>query len=260
MINNEIELINKICETITHVLHEMNSETNKVNEIIHLASVMDKGTLHSIDDELDKIIRQTKKKIKIMLENTTPKTNTSTPKTNTSTPKTNTSTPKTKTNTSTPKTNTSTPKTNTNTSKTNTSTPKTKTNTSTPKTNTSTSKTKTNTSTPKTNTTTPKTNTSTPKTNTSTPKTNDKVDIENHRSELNKTINNIKTILDCFVCEKFMNEKFITRNLNKDEILLCSMNNSMKGFKIINKIVIYRDLISLITEKNTKAMKQGITI
>ena len=161
-----------------------------------------------------------------MLENTTPKTNTSVPKTNTSTPKTNTSSPK--TNTSTPKTNTSTPKTNT--------------------------------STPKTNTSTPKTNTSTPKTNTSTPKTNDKVDIENHRSELHKTINNIKTILDFFVCEKFMYEKFITRNLNKDGILLCSIYNSMKGVTIINKIATYRDLISLIIEKNTKAMKQDIII
>ena len=196
----------------------MNSETNKVNEIIHKASVMDKDTLHLIDDKLDKIIRETRKKTKIMLVNTTPRTNTSTPKTNTSTPKTNTSTPK--TNTSIPKANTSTPKTNTSTSKTNTSTPKTK------------------------------TNTSTPKTNTSTPKTNDKVDIENHRSELHKTINNTKTILDCFVCEKFMNEKFITRNLNKDGILLCSINNLMKGFKIINKIAIYRDLISLIIKKN----------
>ena len=191
----------------------------------------------------------------------TPKTNTSTPKTNTSTPKTNTSTPKTntstpKTNTSTPKTNTSTPKTNTSTPKTNTSTPKT--NTSTPKTNTSTPKT--NTSTPKTNTSTPKTNTSIPKTNASIPTTNDRVDIENHRSELHKIINNIKTILDSFVCEKFMNEKLITRNLNKDGILLCSINNSMKGIKIINTIAIYRDLISLIREKNTKAMKQDITI
>ena len=41
-----------------------------------------------------------------------------------------------------------------------------------------------------------------------------------------------------------MNEKFITRNLNKDGVLLCSINNSMKGVKIINKIVIYRDLIN----------------
>ena len=62
MINNEIELINKICETITHVLHEMNNETNKVNEIIHKASVMDKDTLHLIDDKLDKTVRQTRKK------------------------------------------------------------------------------------------------------------------------------------------------------------------------------------------------------
>ena len=34
----------------------------------------------------------------------------------------------------------------------------------------------------------------------------------------------------------------------------------MNGVKIINEIVIYRDLISLITEKNTKTMKQVITI
>ena len=57
-----------------------------------------------------------------------------------------------------------------------------------------------------------------------------------------------------------MNEKFITRNVNKDGILLCSINNSKKGVKIINKIAIYRDLISLIREKNTKAMKQDVTI
>ena len=94
-----------------------------------------------------------------------------------------------------------------------------------------------NTSTPKTKINT-NTNTSTPKTktNTSTPKTNDKVDIENHRSELHKTINNIKTILDCFVCKKIMNEKFITRSIDKDGISLCSINKSMKGVKIISKI------------------------
>ena len=57
-----------------------------------------------------------------------------------------------------------------------------------------------------------------------------------------------------------MNEKFITRNLNEDGILLCSINNSTKGVEIINKIAIQRDLISLIIEKNTKAMKQDITI
>ena len=170
-------------------------------------------------------------------KDSTSKTKDSPSKTNTSTLETNTSTPTTKTNTSTPKTNNSTPKTNT----------------SIPKTNTSTTKTKTNSSTPK-------TNTSTPKTNTNTPKTNDNVDTEKHRSELHKTVNNIKTILDCFVCKIFMNEKFITRNLKKDGILLCSVINSMKGVKIINKVAIYSDLISLIRERNTKAMKKDITI
>ena len=62
MINNEIELISKLCETITHVFHDMNSEANKVNEIIHKASVMDKDTLHLIEDKQDKTIRQTRKK------------------------------------------------------------------------------------------------------------------------------------------------------------------------------------------------------
>ena len=52
-----------------------------VNEIIHKASVMDNDTLHLIDDKLDKIIRQTRKKIKIMLENTiTPEAKIITPK------------------------------------------------------------------------------------------------------------------------------------------------------------------------------------
>ena len=53
-----------------------------INEIIHKASVMDNDTLHLIDDKLDKIIRQTRKKIKIMLENTiTPEAKIITPKT-----------------------------------------------------------------------------------------------------------------------------------------------------------------------------------
>ena len=82
MINNEIQLINKIGETINHIRHEINNKTNMVNEIIHKASVMDNDTLHLIDDKLDKIIRQTRKKIKIMLENTiTPEAKIITPKT-----------------------------------------------------------------------------------------------------------------------------------------------------------------------------------
>ena len=211
------------------------------------------------------LVKLCRKKDDMVNNNSTSRTKDSTSKTKDSRSKTKDSTSKTKDSTSrtkdsTSKTKDSTSKTKDSTSKTKDSTSKTKDSTSkfkdsTSKTKDSTPKTKTKTTTPKT-----KTNTSTLKTNTSIPKTNDKVHIEKHRSELHKTINNMKTILDCFVCEKFMNETFITRNLNKDGILLCSINNSMKGVKIINKIAIYRDLISLIREKYTKAMKQDITI
>ena len=65
VINNEIKLINKIGETINHVMYEINNEKNMVNEITNKASVMDNDTLHLIDDKLDKIMTQTRKKIKI---------------------------------------------------------------------------------------------------------------------------------------------------------------------------------------------------
>ena len=56
MINNKIELINKIGESIDQVLHEINNETNITNEKILKASEMDNDTLYLIDDNLDKII------------------------------------------------------------------------------------------------------------------------------------------------------------------------------------------------------------
>ena len=61
-------MINKIGETIDHVMREINNETNMINEIIHKASEMDNDTLHLIDDKLDKIITQTRKKLKSHLK------------------------------------------------------------------------------------------------------------------------------------------------------------------------------------------------
>ena len=87
IINNKIKLINKIGERTGHARCEINNETNMINEIIHKAIVMDNNTLYLIDDKLHKIIIQTRKKIKITLENndendnTIPKTKTI-PKTN----------------------------------------------------------------------------------------------------------------------------------------------------------------------------------
>ena len=69
VINNKINLINKIGERIGQARCEMNNETNMINEIIHKASVIDNDTLYLIDDKLDKIITQTRKKIKIALKN-----------------------------------------------------------------------------------------------------------------------------------------------------------------------------------------------
>ena len=52
-------------------------------------------------------------------------------------------------------------------------------------------------------------------------------------------------ILEDFVCEKFMNEKFHTLRVSKDTILLHSKYTLLKGFKRIYRIEICRDIISL---------------
>ena len=69
VINNKINLINKVGKRIGEARCEISNETNMINEIIHKASVMDNDTLYLIDDKLDKIITQTRKKIKITLKN-----------------------------------------------------------------------------------------------------------------------------------------------------------------------------------------------
>ena len=71
----------------------------------------------------------------------------------------------------------------------------------------------------------------------------------NHR--VKKTIKRVKQILECFVCEKFTNEKFYEK-LDRDKIALYSIYKSMKGLKRIHRIAISRDMISLNTEKQTK--------
>ena len=63
VINNYIKLINKIGETLDHVIYEINNEANMIDEIIHKASVMDNDTIHLIDDKRHKIITQARKKL-----------------------------------------------------------------------------------------------------------------------------------------------------------------------------------------------------
>ena len=85
VINNKIKLINKISETIDHVICEINNETNMVDEIIHKASEMDNDTLHLIDDKLNKIVTQTRKKLKITPKNKAEDKDKAIPKTKTKT-------------------------------------------------------------------------------------------------------------------------------------------------------------------------------
>ena len=91
-------------------------------------------------------------------------------------------------------------------------------------------------------------------------KVKDKEDIESSASknkpqktlsngELAKTLDCIKKIFECFVCEKFINNKFRLRGQDKDGITLCSISKPNKHSKITHEIAICRDAVSLNTEK-----------
>ena len=63
VINNKIELVNRMCESIDHVISEIKNETNMIDEKIYKVSEMDNDTLHLIDDKLNEIITQSRKKL-----------------------------------------------------------------------------------------------------------------------------------------------------------------------------------------------------
>ena len=63
VINNKIELVNRMCESIDHVISEIKNETNMIDEKIYKVSEMDKDTLHLINDKLKKIINQSRKNL-----------------------------------------------------------------------------------------------------------------------------------------------------------------------------------------------------
>ena len=64
VINNKIELVNRMCESIDHVMSEIKNETNMIDEKIHKVSEMDNDTLHLIDDKLNTIITPSIKKLR----------------------------------------------------------------------------------------------------------------------------------------------------------------------------------------------------
>ena len=64
LINNKIELMNRMCETIYHIMSKVKNEANMIDEKIHKVVVMNNDTLHLINDELKEISNQARKKLK----------------------------------------------------------------------------------------------------------------------------------------------------------------------------------------------------
>ena len=63
VINNKIDLVNKIGEVIDHVMSEIKNETNMIDEKIHKVSEMDNDTLHLINVKLNEIMNQSRKNL-----------------------------------------------------------------------------------------------------------------------------------------------------------------------------------------------------
>ena len=63
IINNKIELANRMGGVIDHVISEIKNETCMIDKKIHKASEMDNDTLHMINDKLKKITKQSRGKI-----------------------------------------------------------------------------------------------------------------------------------------------------------------------------------------------------
>ena len=61
--NNKIELVNRMCELIDHVMSDIKNETNMIDEKIHKVSEMDNDTQHLINDKLKEIMEQSRKNL-----------------------------------------------------------------------------------------------------------------------------------------------------------------------------------------------------
>ena len=64
VINKKIELVNRMCGAIDHVISEIKNETNMIDEKIHKESEMDNDTLNLINDKLKKILNQSRKNLR----------------------------------------------------------------------------------------------------------------------------------------------------------------------------------------------------
>ena len=66
-----------------------------------------------------------------------------------------------------------------------------------------------------------------------------------------KTLNSIEKIIKCFMCKKFMDEKYYVKT-DKDKIVFYLIRKPIKGFKMKHMIEISKDVITLAIEKEIK--------
>ena len=72
--------------------------------------------------------------------------------------------------------------------------------------------------------------------------------IKKYNDKPPKTFNIIEKILNCFICEKFMNEKYYEK-VDKDRIIFYSIHKPIKDVKIKHMIEMSKDMITLTIEK-----------
>ena len=63
MINNKIELVNRMCESLDHAMSEIKNETNMIDEKIHKLREIDNDTQHLINDKRKEIMKQSRKNL-----------------------------------------------------------------------------------------------------------------------------------------------------------------------------------------------------
>ena len=67
VINNKIELVNRMCESLDHFMSWINNKINMIDKKIHKMCEMDNDTLHLMNDKLKEIMTRSIKKIGLIL-------------------------------------------------------------------------------------------------------------------------------------------------------------------------------------------------
>ena len=67
VINNKIELLNRVGDVIDHIISDIKNKTNMIDEIIYKVSEIENDTLHLINCKLKEIMIQLKQNLKKIL-------------------------------------------------------------------------------------------------------------------------------------------------------------------------------------------------